>query len=176
MRAFLQALVLLPGTVLVLVPAVILAFTGFKTGFAEPTLAGILFFWAGLSCAAAGLVLVVWCSALFLRRGRGTPAPWDPPRAFVVAGPYRHVRNPMISGVLLILAAEALLLRSWALAAWWAVFLVGNVLYIPLVEEPGLVNRFGDDYRAYKARVPRWLPRRSGGTREADFLPGAKRR
>lgn len=176
MRSFIKALVLLPGTVLILVPAVILAFTGFRAGFAEPTLAGIIFFWAGLSCAAAGLVLAVWCVALFLRRGRGTPAPWDPPRAFVVAGPYRHVRNPMMIGVLLILAAEALLFRSWALGVWWAVFLAGNALYIPLIEEPGLVKRFGDDYRAYKARVPRWLPRRLGGTQGEDVRPGTEGR
>ncbi|MDJ0722527.1 MAG: isoprenylcysteine carboxylmethyltransferase family protein [Desulfobacterales bacterium] len=159
--AFIRALLILPGSVLVLVPAVILTFTGVEARFAEPTLAGIFFFWAGMACATVGVALAAWCTALFLRRGRGTPAPWDPPRVFVVAGPYRHVRNPMIIGVLLILAAEALLFRSWALAAWWAVFLAGNALYIPLVEEPGMVKRFGDDYRAYRARVPRWLPRRA---------------
>ncbi len=168
MRAFIQALIVLPGTVLILVPAVILAFTGGEAHFTEPTLVGILLFWAGLACAAAGLVLAVWCMTLFVRRGRGTPAPWAPPSELVVAGPYRHVRNPMITGVLLMLAAEAMLFRSWALVLWWAVFLVGNALYLPLVEEPGLVKRFGDDYRAYRARVPRWVPRRPGRRPDED--------
>ena len=165
LRAYIKAIVVLPGTVLVLVPAVILALTGIDGRFAEPTLAGLFFFWSALFCAAAGLGLAAWCMTLFHRRGRGTPAPWDPPRKLVVAGPYRHVRNPMIISVLLILAAEALLLRAWALAAWGAIFFLGNCLYFPLVEEPGLVNRFGDDYREYRANVPRWIPRRKAWRR-----------
>ena len=172
--AFIKALVILPGTVLVLVPAAIMVHTGIDVRWAEPTLAGLFFFWAGLCCITAGLVLAVWCVALFLRCGRGTPAPWDPPRELVIAGPYRHVRNPMITGVLLILAAEALLFRSWALTAWWAVFFGGNLLYIPLVEEPGLIKRFGDDYRAYTAQVPRWLPRRQGRLRDEGKVPGTE--
>jgi protein-S-isoprenylcysteine O-methyltransferase Ste14 len=66
----------------------------------------------------------------------------------------------MITGVLLMLAAEALLWRSWALALWGIVFFLGNALYFPLVEERALVRRFGDDYREYAANVPRWIPRR----------------
>ena len=163
---FIKALVLLPGTVLVLVPATILAVTGIDLRVAEPTLTGIFFFWAGMFCAVAGIGLAVWTMRLFLSRGRGTPAPWAPPRNLVIDGPYRHVRNPMIIGVLLILAAEALLFRSWGLALWWAVFLAGNVIYFPLVEERGLVNRFGDDYRDYMAHVPRWIPRRRAWRRD----------
>lgn len=157
---FIRAIVLLPGTVLVLIPALILAFKGIDVRIAEPTLPVLLFFWTGLFCAAAGIGLAGWCMAIFLQHGQGTPAPWDPPRQLVVAGPYRHVRNPMIAGVLLILAAEALLFRSWGLTVWWIVFFLGNALYFPLVEEPELINRFGDDYRDYKSHVPRWVPRR----------------
>ena len=68
----------------------------------------------------------------------------------------------MIAGVLLMLAAEALLFRSWGLALWVAVFFLGNTVYFRLVEEPGLVKRFGDAYREYRAHVPRWIPRREG--------------
>ncbi len=159
LQAYIKAIVMLPGTVLVLVPAVILVFTGIDVCFAEPTLAGLFFFWTATFCAAAGMGLAGWCMTLFHRRGHGTPAPWDPPRRLVVAGPYRHVRNPMIISVLLMLAAEALLWRSLALAVWWGIFFLGNCLYFPLVEEPGLVNRFGDDYREYRANVPCWIPR-----------------
>lgn len=170
--SFIKALVVLPGTVLVLVPMVILAFTGIGNWPDAPTLGGLLCFWAGLLCAAAGLGLAVWSMSLFSRRGRGTPAPWDPPRKLVVAGPYRHVRNPMITGVVLMLAAEALLLRSWWLALWALVFFAGNSIYFPLVEEPGLVKRFGDDYRAYMDAVPRWIPRRRPWRPEAPMPEG----
>ena len=160
LRAFIKAVILLPGTGLVLVPATILFFTGDGARTTTPTLTGLVCFWAGLVSAAAGIALAVWSMALFLKIGQGTPAPWLPPRKLVVQGPYRHVRNPMITGVLLMLAAEALLWRSWALALWGVVFFLGNALYFPLVEERGLVRRFGDDYREYAANVPRWIPRR----------------
>jgi protein-S-isoprenylcysteine O-methyltransferase Ste14 len=108
---------------------------------------------------AIGFALFTWCVLLFGRVGRGTLAPWDPTRKLVAVGPYRHVRNPMISGVLLILVGEALLWRSGALAAWAGTFLLINHTYFLLSEEPGLERRFGEGYRAYRARVPRWIPR-----------------
>jgi protein-S-isoprenylcysteine O-methyltransferase Ste14 len=77
----------------------------------------------------------------------------------VIRGPYRHVRNPMISGVLTALLAEALLSGAWPIAAWLLVFFAANALYFPLVEEKGLERRFGQPYLAYKAAVPRWMPR-----------------
>ena len=97
-----------------------------------------------------------------MRYGEGTPAPWEPPRKLVVRGPYRHARNPMISSVLILIAAEALLFGSWPLLVWMGVFFLGNVVYFPLVEEKGLAERFGQAYREYKKNVPRWLPRRRG--------------
>ena len=65
----------------------------------------------------------------------------------------------MITGVLCNLAAEALLLRAPALAAWFTLFLLVNAVYLPFYEEPRLAKRFGDDYRRYRAAVPRWIPR-----------------
>lgn len=154
-----RAVLILPGTALVVVPGLLLwaaAGTGAAGAPPGPTEAG---FWAGLACLGLGVFLGAWSAALFVREGRGTPAPWDPPRKLVVEGPYRHVRNPMISGVLFALLGEALLAGSWPLAGWWLLFFAANALYFPLVEEKGLERRFGDDYRAYKAKVPRWLPR-----------------
>lgn len=95
----------------------------------------------------------------FAAEGRGTLAPWDPPRHLVVHGPYRFVRNPMISGVLFVLAGEAMLLRSGPHAVWALVFLGINLVYIPLVEEPSLRLRFGEPYREYCEQVPRIFPR-----------------
>ncbi len=114
---------------------------------------------AGAAVFLLGLALFVWCVALFARRGQGTIMPWDPTQRLVVAGPYRHVRNPMISSVLFMVAGQALLWGSGLTAALAAVFFVVNHVYFIASEEPGLVKRFGDSYRAYKANVPRWLPR-----------------
>lgn len=106
-----------------------------------------------------GLVLFVSTVGLFARVGKGTLAPWDATRRLVVRGVYRHVRNPMIVGVMCVLLGEATLLGSLPLLGWFALFLLANALYIPLVEEPGLERRFGTDYRFYKRNVPRWIPR-----------------
>ena len=108
---------------------------------------------------AAGLALVVWTVRLFVTVGQGTLAPWDPTSRLVVRGPYRHVRHPMITGVLLVLLGEAALLGSSTLLLWAAGIFAVNVVYLPLVEEPGLRRRFGEEYDSYCAAVPRWVPR-----------------
>ena len=51
----------------------------------------------GIGLFAGGLLLFSWCVRLFAQIGRGTLAPWDPARKLVAVGPYRYVRNPMIS-------------------------------------------------------------------------------
>lgn len=105
-----------------------------------------------------GVALFAWCVVLFANVGKGTLAPWDPTRRLVATGPYRFVRNPMISGVAGVLTGEVLLLRSPRLAAWLGLFIIINEVYFRLVEEPGLERRFGDEYRRYRAAVPRWIP------------------
>ncbi len=114
---------------------------------------------AGAAALLIGLTLFISTVAHFARTGRGTLAPWDPPRVLVVNGIYRYVRNPMISGVLFIMLAESLLTGSRRIVMWFILFLVINLVYIPLLEEPGLGARFGERYRLYKENVPRWLPR-----------------
>jgi protein-S-isoprenylcysteine O-methyltransferase Ste14 len=153
--AALRAVLALPVNVLVVIPALLLWWTG-SLDFAEPV---ALRFWLAPVCFTAGLMLMVRTIGLFTHVGEGTLAPWNPTQNLVVVGVYRHVRNPMISGVLANLLGEALLFGSWPLFAWFAVFLAGNALYMPLFEEPGLEARFGEDYRRYKANVPRWIPR-----------------
>ena len=110
--------------------------------------------------AARGRCAVRVVRSLFARVGRGTLAPWDPTQRLVAVGPYRYLRNPMITGVATVLAGQALLTGSWILAAWMLAFVAVNFVYFVTVEEPGLERRFGDPYREYKARVPRWMPRR----------------
>jgi protein-S-isoprenylcysteine O-methyltransferase Ste14 len=113
----------------------------------------------GAALAVAGLVLWAWTVRLFATVGQGTLAPWDPTSRLVAVGPYRHVRNPMISGVFAVLAGEALALGSRGIALWAGAFLLVNHLYFVFVEEPGLARRFGADYEEYRRAVPRWVPR-----------------
>ena len=146
----LLAIALLPGVVAGLVPALIV----WGQGLAAWPLAVL-----GAVLIGLGLALMGRTVALFATVGRGTLAPWDPTERLVVRGPYRRVRNPMISGLLCVLLGETLLFGSAALLAWFAVVFALNAIYFPLVEEPGLRRRFGADYEAYRAAVPRWLPR-----------------
>ncbi len=149
----LRAILLLPGMVAVAIPAAILYFTGIAW---PPSLWNIAI---GSVFMVLGITLMVWTNRLFAIVGHGTLAPWEPPRKLVVRGVYRHVRNPMITGALCILLAEAIFFGSWWLLGWFSFALILNLIYIPLSEEPGLDRRFGDDYLRYKRNVPRWIPR-----------------
>jgi protein-S-isoprenylcysteine O-methyltransferase Ste14 len=113
----------------------------------------------GLAIGLAGAALAGWCIATFLARGRGTPAPFDPPREFVASGPYRFVRNPMYLGGAGALLGGGLFLGSPAIALLAGAFLLLMHLVVVLYEEPGLVRRFGASYERYRRRVPRWWPR-----------------
>jgi protein-S-isoprenylcysteine O-methyltransferase Ste14 len=145
-----RAIVLLPGIVTLVIPALLAWRTGINLGW-----------WSAIGAVviAAGLALFAWTVALFVEIGRGTLAPWDPTQRLVVEGPYRYVRNPMITAVLTILVGEALLLGSWTIAVAAAVVFAINAIYFPLSEEPGLRRRFGAEYDAYARNVPRWIPR-----------------
>jgi protein-S-isoprenylcysteine O-methyltransferase Ste14 len=113
----------------------------------------------GIASLGVGLALFIASLREFAVRGKGTLAPWDPPKYLVVQGPYRYVRNPMISGVLFLLAGEALVLRSWPHGQWALLFLIINLVFIPVFEEPQLERRFGASYREYRQHVGRLLPR-----------------
>lgn len=159
-----RAIAPLPGVVTLLIPVVILATTGTNVGWGLDGAAAALPILVGLGLLAAGFGLWLWTVRLFARIGEGTLAPWDPTRHLVVAGPYRHVRNPMITGVVAFLAGEAALFGSPLLLVWCAAFFAVNQVGFLVYEEPGLEKRFGDDYRAFKRNVPRWLPRRTPWT------------
>lgn len=107
----------------------------------------------------SGLFLLIICIQLFARLGKGTLAPWDPTGKLVIAGPYRYSRNPMISGVFLVLCAEAIALGSLSILIWSFLIFVINHIYFVYFEEPALAQRFGNEYIEYKANVPRWMPR-----------------
>lgn len=153
-----KTIIVLPGTVLIFIPGAILLVTQDSQFAPELTSSTQIWFWLALLAAIIGLALSGWTVTLFMRVGKGTPAPWNPPKRLVIQGPYCYVRNPMITGVLLMLLAEAILFQSLPIATWMTVFFVGNAIYFPLIEEKGLEKRFGDEYREYKSHVPRWIP------------------
>ena len=150
-----RTIALLPFVNIALVPGALLAlFPSAPMQSGRAVTAAI----AGTALVVCGLALVVHTVSLFVRFGAGTLAPWDPTRELVTTGAYRYSRNPMKAGLFLVLAGEALVTQSAALAAWFAGFALVNVLYIRLHEEPKLAKRFGALYRDYCARVPRWWP------------------
>jgi protein-S-isoprenylcysteine O-methyltransferase Ste14 len=156
----LLAIGLLPFVVTVVVPAYIIrTSTALHAGWDLSSLLGLLPTLLGCVVIGLGVLLVYKTISLFATVGDGTLAPWDPPRRLVVRGPYRHVRNPMISGVLSILLGEAILFGSVPLLVWFVISFALNALSMPLIEEPLLEGRFGSDYVTYKRNIPRWIPR-----------------
>jgi protein-S-isoprenylcysteine O-methyltransferase Ste14 len=123
---------------------------------------------AGGAALAIGVVILGWCVRDFYVAGRGTLAPWDPPRRLVVVGLYRWTRNPMYVGVLMLLAGWALCFPSRRLAGYALCVALAVHLRVVFFEEPALRRRFGQEWEIYAARTNRWwlrrpAPRKSGG-------------
>jgi protein-S-isoprenylcysteine O-methyltransferase Ste14 len=116
-------------------------------------------FLAGTLLVASGLGLCWKTVSLFTEVGEGTPAPFDPPRKLVIEGPYIYLRNPMMVGVWLVLFGESLIFGSVLLGAWFLAVCGLCLILVPVWEEPGLEKRFGEPYRKYERKVPRWLPK-----------------
>jgi protein-S-isoprenylcysteine O-methyltransferase Ste14 len=148
-------LILAPGSVAGLVPYLLLRDrAGAAMALPEPLQ------WLGLGLLGLGAAGLLWCFWDFAAHGKGTPAPVDAPRKLVVRGLYRLVRNPMYVSVLLILLGEVLRFEAPRLLGYAAIVWLAFHLFVVLYEEPNLRRRFGEDYEAYRKRVPRWWPRR----------------
>jgi protein-S-isoprenylcysteine O-methyltransferase Ste14 len=166
------AILLLPGVVTIVVPLWIVRSAGaLRVGWGLPAPASLWPPIVGCVLVGFGLLLMYRTISLFAGFGEGTLAPWDPPTRLVVRGVYRWVRNPMLSGVFFVLLGEATLLGSLPILVWFLVVFAVNAVYIPLVEEPGLSQRFGAEYLAYKRNVPRWVPRLRPWTQEPGPRP-----
>jgi len=119
----------------------------------------------GIIILAFGVPMVAWTIARFLK-ARGTPIPFSPPPTFVVDGLYRIVRNPMHLGWALVVIGTGVLRQSFTLLAMFTpVFIVAHVLYLKLVEEKELEQKFGQAYIEYRKRVGMWLPRLGKSTK-----------
>jgi len=141
------------GLVLVYVPSRLLAWSG----IVRPEAIEVQQV-AGMVIGAAGAAVALWCIFTFASIGRGTPAPFDPPRRLVIQGPYRFVRNPMYIGAGLALAGAALFYESLPLLGYAGVFFLATHLFVVLYEEPTLRRTFGQEYESYCQQVRRWWP------------------
>jgi len=128
-----------------------------RSGIVRPSQLGAVEY-AGVVVGMAGGALALWCIVTFAWVGRGTPAPFDPPRKLVVQGPYRYVRNPMYLGAALALCGAALFYRSTLLFGYAGLFLLATHVFVVWYEERTLARLFGAEYEAYRAQVGRWLP------------------
>ena len=155
-----RAVLLLPAMVTIVVPGIIIFRTkAVDIGWSLSSPLRFAPVLGGIVLTGLGLTLIVKTISLFATIGEGTLAPWEPPKRLVVRGVYRHVRNPMISGVFFVLAGESVFFGSVPVFTWFIIFLLCNLVYIPLLEEPSLESRFGEDYVLYRRNVPRWIPR-----------------
>ena len=145
--------IFVPGTVTLVVPYFLLSSRAnhFDFQFSYLRLLGLL-------PIVAGVVLYVWCAWDFTFIGKGTPAPFDPPKELVVKGPYRYVRNPMYIFVGLALVGEAIVFTSMRVAIFAVVALAFFHVWVLVYEEPTLRRKFGEAYKQYCQRVSRWLP------------------
>ncbi len=139
---------------LVFVPAQILG----RAGISAPDSFGIAQV-LGAILVVVGGAIALSCVLAFVVIGRGTAAPFDPPRRLVVRGPYRFVRNPMYIGAGIALIGTATFYGSVALLGYLALLWVATHLLIVLYEEPTLRRSFGAEYEEYVTRVRRWWPR-----------------
>ena len=120
----------------------------------------------GFGVLALGVVLLLWCVRDFYVSGKGTLAPWDPPKRLVVVGLYRFVRNPMYVAVLTVVLGWTLVFGSTWLAFYMVALAIAFHLRIRFYEEPRLRQQFAAEWSAYSAAVPRWLPRLKTGNNE----------
>lgn len=141
---------ILPVTVLILIPMYLEKDLSIKC---------IPAFLMGIVIICLGLAAMILTISLFIRIGKGTLAPWNPPNKLITDRIYGHVRNPMIMGVLTVLIGESVAVMSLKIGLWALIFFMINHAYFIVFEEPGLEKRFGKEYMEYKKNVPRWIPR-----------------
>lgn len=141
------------GLILVYLPGQVLSWSGIIRPSSIGTQQAV-----GMIVGAIGAFIALWCVLTFAFSGKGTPAPFDPPRQLVNRGPYRFVRNPMYIGAGLALMGAAVFYESWPLLSYTGVFFLITHCFIVWYEEPTLRRTFGQDYETYCQRVKRWLP------------------
>jgi protein-S-isoprenylcysteine O-methyltransferase Ste14 len=110
---------------------------------------------------AAGIPVLLDSFMRFALQGLGTPAPVFPTRRLVVTGLYRYVRNPMYVAVVSVIGGQGLLLGNLRILEYGALVWLAFYIFVIGYEEPTLKRSFGPEYDAFRAHVPRWIPRLS---------------
>ncbi|MBT8233416.1 MAG: isoprenylcysteine carboxylmethyltransferase family protein, partial [Bacteroidia bacterium] len=104
-----------------------------------------------------GSSILISCVVIFYTSGKGTLAPWNPPKHLVQTGLYKYSRNPMYVGVLLIMLGWTLYYGSWNLMIYSFIFSVAFNIRVKRFEEPWLLENFGESWLKYKSEVRRWI-------------------
>jgi protein-S-isoprenylcysteine O-methyltransferase Ste14 len=143
--------ILLPGTVTIIIPYIILSVKG-ENEFPELTLQTVFALIAGL----AGVVVLLYSIWEFAFYGKGTLSAIDPPKVLVVRGLYRYTRNPMYLAVLCILMSEAICFNSITTFTYAVSIFLAFHLFVVYYEEPHLKKIFDNEYKKYIKKIPRW--------------------
>ena len=111
-----------------------------------------------LPLIAAGISIAAWSAFQFIKV-KGTPVPFNPPPKVVKTGPYRFVRNPMLTGVFLLLFGIRFAVNSISMVVFFTpLYVLINVWELKNIEEPELVKRLGDEYIEYRRNTPMFIP------------------
>ena len=115
--------------------------------------------WAvALSMIVAGAAVTAWSVFHFLKF-QGTPVPLNPPPSLVVSGPYRFARNPMLTGIFLLLFGLGFAIQSLSLMlVFTPLYISFHVWELKQIEEPELIKRLGNEYLAYREQTPMFIP------------------
>jgi protein-S-isoprenylcysteine O-methyltransferase Ste14 len=104
------------------------------------------------------LFLLLWTVWHFLRT-KGTPVPFNPPPKLVNTGPYAHCRNPMLTGIFILLFGLGVYYRSVSLIfIFTPLYILIGILELKAIEEPEFTKRLGKDYLEYKMSTPMFIP------------------
>lgn len=145
------------GAATVGIPFLLIASTGASLSLRLPRLRLL-----GFVLILFGALIYAWSASTFTFIGKGTPAPFDPPKELVAKGPYQYVRNPIYAFVIIVLVGEAMYFQQAVLIIYAVLVLLFLHFWVVFHEEPVLRRRFGESYEAYCASVSRWFPGLAG--------------
>ena len=114
---------------------------------------------AGGLLVLAGWLLGIWSNYLQFTLGRGTPVSVMATQKLIIQPPYSYCRNPMALGAIVAYGGVSVIMGSPAAALLVLLGAAVLLTYIKVVEEREMVIRFGEEYLAYRRRVPFIVPR-----------------
>jgi len=145
-----------PFSVLYIIPQFLMKFVNIESqeGFGIPgvEIIGIVLMWLGAA-------LAIWCTILMFFFAKGTPLVTSAPQKILARNVYGYVRHPMMWALFFVVFGEALTFGQYILFIW--LIAMSRIIYLIVVnyEEPQLERRFGEDWKVYCQKVPRWFPR-----------------